>query len=264
MLIDIGVNLAHKQFNADRSIVVARAFRNNVEKMICTGVDVDSSVMALRLHQEMPQILYATAGVHPHHADRYDSAVHEKIRSIAVDSGVVAVGECGLDYNRLASSKRAQRLAFSRQIEIAIEVGKPLFLHERDAHQDFRSILQEHINGTLVKGVVHCFTGTPEEAECYLEMGFDIGLTGWITDARRNQSVIAAISVIPLGRIHLESDAPYLSPRILGVPVESRNEPKNVTFIAGELARIKSCEVIEVEVQCEANSRAMFNFGEAK
>lgn len=224
-LIDIGANLTHDSFAADRDEVIARAADNGIHRLILTGSNEESSVAAATLAEHSPGSLFATAGVHPHHADDYTDSLHDLLRDLAGKSAVVAVGECGLDYFRNFSPRAAQREAFRRQLELAAETGLPVFLHQRDAHDEFVEILAP-VRDRIRAGVAHCFTGTRRELERYLEMDLYIGITGWICDERRGSHLVSLIPAIPGDRLLLETDAPYLLPRSLNPkPKTRRNEP---------------------------------------
>lgn len=224
--IDIGVNLAGSSFSNDLDQVIQRARYAGVTRMIVTGTDVDHSRQALELGRQYPDTLLSTAGMHPHHASEFDNNSIALIRELCVNEMVVAVGECGLDYNRNYSTPEQQRLAFEAQLQLACELGLPVFLHQRDAHDDFVSMIKEYRH-ELAGAVAHCFTGTADEALAYVEMEMYIGITGWICDERRGADLQRAVQEIPVDRIMLETDAPYLLPRDLKqVPVQKRrNEP---------------------------------------
>src|SRR5882672_2631153 len=157
-LIDIGSNLTHDSFAADRDAVMARALEAGVRYQIVTGADMASSRQAAALAAAHPALLSSTAGVHPHHAKTFDAARREELTELLHRPQVVAVGECGLDYYRNFSPPDAQRAAFAAQLELAVAARKPVFLHQRAAHDDFARILKEFHRG-LVGGVAHCFTG---------------------------------------------------------------------------------------------------------
>ena len=238
-LIDIGINLAHDSYDGDRDAVIARAAAAGVVQMIVTGSSAASSRAAIALCGQHPGRLFATAGVHPHQATELTSAVLEEIRELLRAPEVVAVGECGLDYYRNYSPHEAQRDAFRRQLELAAASGKPVFLHQRDAHEDFIAILREH-RPALAGGVAHCFTGGARELECYLELGLAIGITGWICDERRGAHLIELVRRIPADRLLLETDGPYLLPRDLQPkPASRRNEPVYLPHIAAVVARAR-------------------------
>jgi TatD DNase family protein len=237
-LIDIGINLTHDSYDADREAVLARAQAAGVVQMIVTGSSLAGSAAAIALAREQPRRLFATAGVHPHHASELDAARTDELTELARAAEVVAVGECGLDYYRDFSPREAQRQAFHRQLELAASLGKPVFLHQRDAHGDFLAILREH--GTRHLGVAHCFTGGARELQAYLELGLAIGITGWICDERRGAHLVPLMREVPEGRLLLETDGPYLLPRDLQPrPASRRNEPAYLPHIAAAVARAR-------------------------
>jgi TatD DNase family protein len=188
-LIDIGINLAHDSYDADRDAVLARARAAGVEQLIVTGSSLASTAQAIALARAHPRRLFATAGVHPHHASEVNAERLSELRELARAPQVVALGECGLDYFRDYSPHAAQQAAFHRQLELAQELGKPLFLHQREAHADFVAILREH--APAWRGVAHCFTGSAAELRSYLTLGLAIGITGWICDERRGTAAVA-------------------------------------------------------------------------
>ncbi|MGB5690790.1 MAG: TatD family hydrolase, partial [Woeseiaceae bacterium] len=224
-LVDIGANLAHDSFDDDRDAMMQRAADAGVATMIVTGSSDESNVRAAQLAEASGGVLFSTAGVHPHHASDYTDDSDALIRSLAGKDVVVAIGECGLDYFRNFSPREAQLDAFRRQIEIAKETGLPLFLHQRDAHDDFVEILEPALPD-LSRAVAHCFTGEGESLREYLAMGLYIGVTGWICDERRGQHLHDIVHIIPDDKLLIETDAPYLMPRtIQPKPQTRRNEP---------------------------------------
>jgi TatD DNase family protein len=235
-LVDIGINLAHDSYDADREAVLRRALAAGVERLVVTGASVEGSRDAIALARALPQHLSATAGCHPHHAAGLDAAAFASIAGLARDSAVVAVGECGLDYHRNFSSPAEQRSAFERQLALAIELGKPLFLHSRDAHRDFMAMLRA-AGDALPPAVLHCFTGTGDELDDCLAHGLHIGITGWICDERRGLHLRAIVGRIPEGRLMVETDGPYLLPRDLDPkPASRRNEPAHLPHVARAVA----------------------------
>lgn len=236
-LIDIGANLTHDSFDHDRDAVLQRAREAGVARMIVTGASREHSPKALALAQAHPGILFATAGVHPHHAVEYTEECDAEMRALHAHPEVVAVGECGLDYFRDFSPRPAQRKAFERQLQIAVDTGKPLFLHQRDAHADFMAVMK-NFEGRIGPAVVHCFTGTREELFDCLDRDWHIGITGWLCDERRGQHLREIVNNIPANRLMVETDAPYLLPRTLRpMPKDRRNEPAFLPHIVEELAR---------------------------
>lgn len=235
-LIDIGANLAHDSFDRDREDVIERARAAGVAAIIVTGSSLDDSDRALELCRRWPRYLRATAGVHPHQASGFQSQDAERLVALLADPLVCAAGECGLDYFRNFSPPTEQRRAFALQLELAASHGKPLFLHERDAHADFLAMLGEHA-GLGARAVIHCFTGGSAELEACLAAGLSIGVTGWICDERRGAALREAAPRIPADRLMIETDAPYLLPRtITPKPRGRRNEPMHLPVVLAALA----------------------------
>jgi TatD DNase family protein len=257
-LIDIGCNLTHDSFEDDRDEVIEAARDAGVVQIIVTGASAEGSQAAVQLAGQRPGQLYATAGVHPHRASAYDDETDQLLRELALSPSVVAIGETGLDYFRDFSPRDLQRNAFERQIQIAIDTGLPLFLHQRDAHGDFIAILRKH-RDQLTDIVVHCFTGSQDELQECLDLDCHIGITGWICDERRGTHMKAFMKNIPANRLMIETDAPYLKPRNLRPKIRShRNEPRLLPWILGTLA---ACRGEHPEALAEAttrNARAFF------
>jgi len=256
--IDIGVNLAHDSFDADRDAVMQRAADAGVTQMIVTGSSEDGTRQAIELAHAHAGQLFATAGVHPHHAADLTTEALAVLGRLAHDPAVVAVGECGLDYFRDFSPRDLQRRAFAWQLEIAVEMRKPVFLHQRDAHDDFLAILREHA-AKLVGGVAHCFTAGPKERDAYLELGLHIGITGWICDERRGLHLRDVVRGIPADRLLLETDAPYLLPRDLTpAPKSRRNEPQNLPHVAAAVAAARGESMETLARTATENTRRLF------
>ncbi|MEJ8568154.1 TatD family hydrolase [Elongatibacter sediminis] len=235
-LIDIGCNLTHDSFDGDRNAVLERARAAGVVQMVVTGASEAGSIAAHELARSHPGELFATAGVHPHKAAEFSADTESVLRELAATDEVHAIGETGLDYFRDFSPRRAQRDAFERQLEIAADTGLPLFLHQRDAHDDFIAVLRS-ARDALSRVVVHCFTGSREELAAYLDLDCHIGITGWICDERRGTHMKDYMGDIPDGRLMIETDSPYLKPRNLRPRVKThRNEPQWLPWIAGTLA----------------------------
>ena len=238
-LIDIGANLTHDNFDGDLGEILARAEAAGIVKMIVTGSSDQGNIDAAELAEQHPGRLYSTAGVHPHHASDYTDASDELIRSLLLRDSVVAVGECGLDYFRNFSPRDAQLEAFRSQLDIAADTGMPIFLHQRDAHDDFIETL-EPVLPKISRAVAHCFTGEGESLREYLAMGLWIGITGWICDERRGAHLQEIVSEIPDDRLLIETDAPYLLPRTLTPkPKTRRNEPAYLTEVLRVVAETR-------------------------
>ncbi len=262
-LVDIGANLAHDSFDDDRDEVLARAADAGVAKIIVTGSSNQSNVQASALAESNPGVLYSTAGVHPHHASDYDDESDALIRRLIEKDVVVAVGECGLDYFRNFSPRDAQLDAFRRQLEIARESGLPVFLHQRDAHDDFIEVLEPALPD-LSRAVAHCFTGEGESLHEYIAMGLYIGITGWICDERRGQHLHDIVPVIPDDRLLIETDAPYLLPRTFQPkPKTRRNEPAYLTEVLKTVAEARGQSTDHVAQITTENAERFFALGQA-
>jgi TatD DNase family protein len=257
-LIDIGANLTHDSFDRDRDAVLQRAREAGIVQMVITGASREHSPKALELAQAHPGFLFATAGLHPHHAVEYTAECDAEMRALLAHDEVVAVGECGLDYFRDFSPRPAQRRAFEQQLQIAADTRKPLFLHQRDAHDDFVAMLK-NFEGRLGPAVVHCFTGTRGELFEYLDRDWYIGITGWLCDERRGQHLRELVPHVPANRLMIETDAPYLLPRTLRpMPKDRRNEPAFLAHIVGELARDRGEPIETAAANSTAAARAFF------
>ena len=257
-LTDIGANLAHDSFDDDRDAVLERARAAGVDRIVVTGSSVDSNQGATELARRHAGFLFATAGVHPHHASNYDTASDAQIRALAAEGSIVAVGECGLDYFRNFSPRQAQLDAFRSQLDIAEETGLPVFLHQRDAHDDFVELL-EPVLPRLSRAVAHCFTGEHESLREYLAMGLYIGVTGWICDERRGTHLKEIVYVIPDDRLMLETDAPYLLPRtIRPKPKTRRNEPMHLVEVLRTVAEARGQSEEHVAAITTANAARFF------
>jgi len=255
-LIDIGVNLAHDSFDVDRMAVIERGRVAGVAQMIVTGSSEDSTRKAIELARAASGILFATAGAHPHHASDLTPEALAALEALAHAPEVVAVGECGLDYFRDLSPRPLQRRAFEWQLEIAARVGKPVFLHQRDAHDDFLPLLRAH---GVKRGVAHCFTGGEAERDAYLELGLHIGITGWINDERRGLALRDVVKGIPADRLLLETDAPYLLPRdIRPAPGSRRNEPGYLPYVLRAIAAARGETPEAVAIASTATARRLF------
>lgn len=257
--IDIGVNLMHRSFHADREEVVRRASEAGVEPLIVTGTSLRSSEEAAAyIGRQAAGTLYSTAGVHPHDAKQCSRETIDRLRRLAASPQVVAIGECGLDYNRDFSPRDAQRVWFEAQVELACELGMPLFLHEREAFGDFARILARYV-GRYPAAVVHCFTGTGAELDAYVSMGLYIGITGWICDERRGVHLRELVKRIPSDRLLVETDAPFLTPRDLRPkPADSRNEPAFLPHIVRTIARCAGRPFEEVAAETTRNAERLF------
>ena len=263
IMIDIGANLSDDVFRFDLEHVVDNAFKANVKKIILTGTTVPISQKAKTIADKYTSstehetsMLYSTAGIHPHKAKYFDSNSISELKKLLDTKYVVAVGECGLDYNRMLSPKEAQIFCLEEHLKLAehyksINIKRPLFLHDRDSHDDFLNIVKKH----ELPGVVHCFTGTAEQAQRYIKLGFHIGITGWICDDRRNADVIKAMNVIPLDKLLIETDAPYLQP----LKTIRRNEPKYLPLVVTKIASVMGYDEDAIIKRTTENAQLLFD-----
>lgn len=258
-LIDIGVNLCDKSFSKDLGDVLQSAADAGVDRMVITGTTVPGSQASAVLAGEHRGVLWSTAGIHPHHAKDFDEATIATLRELAVRPEVVAIGECGLDYNRNFSTPQDQRRCFEAHVELACELQMPIFLHERDAREDQIAILKQP-GSRLPKAVAHCFTGDAETLRAYLDLDLYIGITGWICDERRGTHLQELIKEIPLERLMLETDAPYLMPRTIRPrPKHRRNVPAHLPYV---LATVAEClGATENEIAAATTATAIEFFG---
>jgi TatD DNase family protein len=260
-LIDIGANLAHESFAADFDAVLERAAAAGVSTLVVTGSSAESAEQAAALAARHSGRLYATAGLHPHHASDWTPAMGQRFRELAAQPGVVSLGECGLDYFRDFSPREDQRRAFAAQLEIAAELGLPVFLHQRDAHADFFALLREY-RGRLGDVVVHCFTDTAEALADYLSIDCHVGITGWICDERRGRHLIDAVKLIPDDRLLIETDAPYLLPRTAPKSAQKsahrRNEPCYLPYVLDAIASARGQDRVELAAITTRNARRFF------
>lgn len=268
-MIDIGLNLTNTQFKNDIDEVISNALLSGVEAMIVTGTSIKQSQAAYQLVLEYPDFLYSTAGIHPHDAKSLTQHTIEHLAELLTQKHVVAVGECGLDFNRNFSTPAQQLSCFEMQLELAVELQVPVFLHQRDAHDDFLHLIRKYRAG-LVDAVAHCFTNGQAELESYLEENMHIGITGWICDERRGKKLQDCAALIPDDKVLVETDAPYLFPRDLKLPQDDsvtgkkkknsrcRNEPRYLAHIVKTLAQFMGKDEMELVRLSTENARRFF------
>ena len=257
---DIGLNLFCRQFkNPDK--IVSDAWKEGV-CCILTGSDMDSSwqVEGYTRRFDRPNAaltVYGTAGIHPHNADSARKEDFVRIEQmLSSNPKIIAVGECGLDFDRMYSTRENQIRCLEHHIQIAERLNMPMFLHERDAAKEFAARFEKHPE-VCKRSVVHCFTGDRATMEKYLDMGFCIGITGWICDDRRADDLRKAVAILPPDRVLIETDAPYLTPR--NVPGLGRtNLPQNVKYVARELAKYMNIDEQELIAHTRENTERLF------
>ena len=260
-LIDIGVNLTNPSFADKHQAVLDRAYAAGVCQLVLTGTSVEGSEQALELCQQLDetaQRLFATAGIHPHSASDWNADSDRRLRSLLKEPNVVAVGECGLDFNRDFSPRPQQEKVLEEHLAMAVDLQLPVFLHERDASQRLLEILRDY-RDQLPAAVVHCFTGEKKALFSYLDLDLHIGITGWICDERRGAHLHPLVRDIPRGRLMLESDAPYLLPRTLRPkPKNGRNEPAYLPEVLREVALHRGETQEELAAHTSLTARAFF------
>jgi TatD DNase family protein len=270
--IDIGVNLLNEQIFRNKTEIFKNAEKNNVEKIIgiCNNLSDITDYSNFKIFEDN---IFSTAGCHPHNANSFckDLTANAQIIRDDIANGLrtVAVGECGLDYDRMFSTQENQIDCFAVQLGIAQEFNKPLYIHERNAFNDVYDFLKE--TGLGEKAVIHCFTGNKEHLKKYIDIGCYIGITGWVTDDKRGKDLQDAVKYLPLERLMIETDAPYLYPR--KIKVENHevlygkngikiNEPANVIYVADKIAEIKNINSDEIKRCSYENAINFFNLKE--
>ena len=257
---DIACNFTSERFDKDLDDVINRAITNKITKfgLICSRLsDIDK---LLKIYDKYSKHMFCTIGVHPHHANEINDQYLKKLKEAVNLNDPDAIGETGLDFFRNLSTYDEQIYAFEEQIKIAIDTNKPLFLHQRDSHDDFIKILREY-SSDINKAVVHCFTGTQEQLEDYLELDCYIGVTGWICDEKRNVELRKTIKNIPLEKLMIETDCPYLIPKNLpNKPKNNRNEPINLNHIVNEIAVLMEIDIDSLRKQTFKNTINYFKY----
>ncbi len=251
--IDIGLNLFSEQYRGREKEIYETALEKETA-FIITGSSVRSSEAAHEFAKDREDV-WATAGVHPHDAKHWDKKSAEVIKKLAAEKKNVAIGECGLDYDRMFSPKDVQLKVFEEQINIAEEFDKALFLHEREATEDFAELMKRYPE-RCKKAVVHCFAGSRKAAETYLELGCMIGITGWVCDDRRNAELLDALKIIPEERLMAETDGPYLKPR--NVKLKGENRPEYISYVVERIAEIKQTDADRLAETLLENTKKFF------
>ena len=275
-MIDICANLQNSQFAQDRSAVLERAAEAGVEGILACSTDLDMALDNQTLCKQAQTenswpTLATTAGVHPHDAQKWQDADSERLRMLSANPFVSAIGECGLDFNRNFSEPAAQRRAFQAQIEVACETHKPLLVHDRDSNGEVLHWLTQPTH--CPSAVVHCFTGNATELEKYLDAGCYIGITGWLCDRTRGDELRKLVSLIPDGRLMIETDAPFLRPQnapdnermFVGrfsaqKKYRRRNEPALLGFVLSQLAELRQQNPEDLAQLCATNAKRLFGF----
>lgn len=257
-LIDIGANLSNKQFENDLKEVISNSEKAHLKAIYLTTTDKETFYTNLDICSEFHTEnlnLYTTWGLHPHKAKDLNDFIHST-EKLHTHSSIKAIGEFGLDFFRMLSTESEQVNCFEFFLDYSSKLNLPLFLHERQAHEQFVSIYKQF--KIKSNAVVHCFTGNKCEAKDYLDMGFFLGVTGWICDNRRNIDLIEAVKYIPIDKILIETDSPYLKPRNIKQK-NIRNEPKNLIYVLETIANIKNISIEEAANILYNNTINFFN-----
>lgn len=263
-LIDIAVNFGANGLVSKIPEIVDQALKSDISSMIALGCSVESSQHALSIAQQFPGIVYSTAGIHPHDAKTFEHSTLSILTDLAQKPEVVALGECGLDFNRDFSPRDKQIEVFEEQLQLACELKMPVVMHQRDAHDEFMKILTKY-RSKLKQVVVHCFTGTQIELETYIDLDCHIGITGWICDERRGLHLLESVKSIPNNRLMLETDSPYLMPRNMNPKPKSRNNrPSNLFHIANTVAVARCQTIEELRKNCFDTTTAFFELAVRK
>ena len=252
MLVDSHAHLDIRDFDNDRPDVIDRAVSGGLTNIITIGIDVGSSLRALELARKHA-FIYASVGLHPHNANTFDSQELDSLAQIASDSKIVAWGEIGLDFYRRYSPRDDQLRSFQQQLETANDLDLPVIIHDRDAHDDVFKVLKKMGKGEK-KGVIHCYSGDQDLAAAFIELGYYISIPGTVT-YKKASHVRDVASSIPMERMLIETDAPFLTP----VPKRGkRNEPLFVTYTAQEIARLRNIKFEEVARKTAENAQTLF------
>jgi TatD DNase family protein len=262
---DCGVNLDDKRIQKHFDTIKHHCIEQDVTHWLAIGTDLHSSIKNITAINELDLgviNISCSAGFHPHYADNADDASLHSLASLAQKDEVVAIGECGLDFNRNFSSLENQLKAFEWQLALAVDLQKPVYLHERDAFSQQVSLLEKYAH-KLKNGVIHCFTGSPEQLQVYLDLGLYVGVTGWVCDPERGESLRQAATTLPLNRLLLETDSPYLIPKHL-TPRPKYNHPGLLPTIGEYVAKLKGVTIEEVKTASYVNAVQLFNLQESR
>ncbi|WP_066650133.1 TatD family hydrolase [Christensenella timonensis] len=249
-LFDTHVHLLSGHFDEDRETLIARLAGQGIEYVVESSPDIADSIRAAGLAKEHHSV-YAAVGVHPHSASEWDEAAKDVLRSLSKEEKVVAIGEIGLDYHYDFSPRDTQKRAFSEQVKLAMELGLPIVVHSREATLDTLAILKQYPG---VRGELHCFSGSAQTAEELVKMGFYIAFGGALTFKNARKTIEAA-QAVPMERLLLETDCPYMTP----VPLRGkRNEPAYVRYVAEKMAEVRQLPVEEVARITLENGKRFF------
>lgn len=256
MLVDSHTHIDTPRFDADREAVIQAAVVGGVTRMVDPGTDLASSQATLALAKTHSGVVFAGVGVHPHDATTYSDEVGAQLREMAREPEVVAIGEIGLDYFRMLSPREVQRSVFCTHLQLARACNLPCIIHVRDSHDDIIELLRAHGQG--LRGVFHCFSGNVAQAEeCLTFEGFVLSFAGPLT--KQGNALPEVARMVPLDRVLVETDSPYLVPKPLKV---GRNEPLFVKHTVAKLAELRGMTIEEIAQVTTANAVRLFGLGE--
>lgn len=250
---DAGVNQFDQRLPIEQTL--HRAELAGVAYMCVIATEESEWQPSLSWQRQYPERLCCTLGVHPHNADNVSADWLTTLNLLALQNNVAAIGECGLDYNRMFSSRDNQLNVFEQQLTLASQLDLPVYLHERDAFNDQYALLNHYIND-LSGGLVHCFTSHKNHLKAYVDLGFYIGITGWVCDPKRGVELREALNYLPLDRFVLETDAPYLFPKGLK-PRQRNNQPAFLPHIAAQVAELKNVSVEQLSEVSIINTKQL-------
>lgn len=269
-MIDIGLNITSKQFNNDKEEIIKTAIKNGIYDFIFTGTSLENSLRSQQFIKDN-NIGYFTAGLHPHNAKDWifysENSTYNKIKKMSSDKKLVAIGECGLDYDRMFSPKEIQIKVLEEHFKLALELNLPVFLHlragkngEAELMKDFEKSFKPFFDKGI-RGIVHCFTGSGKMLNTLVnKYNLSIGITGWVCDDRRGKELQSIIKFIPNDKLMIETDAPFLTPK--NVPnLDRRNVPANLVYVLKKIAEIKKITPKELENIVDKNTKEFFNLG---
>ncbi len=258
LLADSCFNINHDSFKNDLDGIFKNASKEGVEYFFCPSSRESEIHEILNLSKKFEQKIFCSVGIHPHHASELKPDTISNLEPFLSHNQVVSVGEIGLDYFRNFQSPQIQTKCFKAFLELAAQKNYPAFLHHRDAFNDFYPILKDHINH-IPQSIVHCFTGTRHELKEFLDLGLFIGITGWVCDPKRGKDLKELIKYIPLDRLVIETDAPYLVPKNLKIkPKNNRNEPSYLSHILEEISLLIGKDKSTVALQTTSNFKSLF------
>lgn len=268
-LFDIGANLTHESFSSDIQELLQSAYQAQVHNISVTACTLEDSRKAVQLIEQLQEpsnteevptypALITTVGFHPHYASQYTKSCYSEMLEHSRNSLVKAVGETGLDYYRHHSSKQEQKASFEEHMRLAAETQLPLFLHQRDAHTDFAEMLSSN-RDSFSQVVVHCFTGEKAMLYQYLDLDCFIGITGWICDSKRGRHLWPLMADIPVDKLMIETDSPYLLPPSYKKELARRNEPRCLYTVLETIAGHRQETTEQLAEYTSKNALAFFD-----